>query len=81
MQPAPDLINEMFAVPAAMPVTIPVADPTVALVVALLAQVPLPVVLMMVVVPPAQMLLLPEFAGSAALTVTVMYLAHPVANV
>ncbi len=81
MQPAPDRINDMLAVPVATPVTIPVADPTVALVVVLLAQVPPPEVLMMVVVPPAQMLLLPEFAGSAAFTVTVMYLAHPVANV
>jgi len=81
MQPAPDLINDTLAVPAATPVTMPDADPTVAFVVALLAHVPPPEVLARVVMPPAHIELLPVFAGSAAFTVTVAYLAHPVANV
>lgn len=81
MQPAPDLTYDILAVPVAIPVTMPDADPTVALVVALLVHVPPLVVFERAVVPPAHIVLLPEFAGSAAFTVTVAYLAQPVDKV
>jgi len=80
-QPAPDLTYDILAVPAATPVTMPDADPTVALVVALLVHVPPLVVFERAVVPPAHMVLLPEFAGNAAFTVTVVERAHPVDKV
>ena len=70
----------MFAVPLATPDTTPDAL-TVAKAMLLLLQVPPVVVLLNVVVDPAQTVIVPVIAGGAEMTVIVFATAQPVDNI
>lgn len=70
----------MVALPPVTPVTIPVDEPTVAIAVLLLAHVPPPASLRVVVLP-AHTVATPVIAPGSGLTVTVVIRMQPVGNV
>jgi hypothetical protein len=68
----------MIDVPAPIPVTMPDAEPMVATPVLLLVHVPPPVVLLSVVIVPAQIPVAPVIAAAPVLMVTMVVAVQPV---